>query len=67
MKSYLRGVFSGLMLGAMALSLIRRQTRAPRRFVARMAWRAGKSLGPQAMRLGRVGGRRLIKFARKIG
>jgi hypothetical protein len=67
MKSFLRTMLAGAVMGAVGLSMIQRRLRGPERFVARMAWRAGRDLAPRAARLTRAGGRRLMRFARKIG
>lgn len=67
MKSYVRGLLAGALLGAVAWNVVRRRIAPPRRMAARMAWRAGRHLAPQAIRLTRHGGRRLLRIARRIG
>jgi hypothetical protein len=67
MKSFFRTIAAGAVLGALGLSMVQRKLKAPERFVARMAWQAGRNLAPRAARLTRRGGRRLVRFAKKIG
>lgn len=67
MKSYVRGLLAGAVLGAVAWNVVRRRMAPPRRLAARLAWRAGRRVAPQAVRLTRHGGRRLLRIARRIG
>jgi hypothetical protein len=66
-KSYVRGLLAGAVLGAVAYNVVRRRIAPPRRMMARWAWRAGRDLTPRAVRLTRYGGRRLLRIARRIG
>jgi len=50
-----------------AWNLVHRRLTPPRRLAARLAWHAGRQLAPQAVRLTRHGGRRLLRIARRIG
>jgi len=66
-KTYVRGLLAGAVLGAVAWNLVHRRLTPPRRLAARLAWHAGRQLAPQAVRLTRHGGRRLLRIARRIG
>lgn len=67
MKSYIRGIVAGLVIAALGLTMVRRQMAAPKRFLAKVAWRAGRQLAPNAVRFTQKHGRRLVRFARRIG
>ena len=67
MIKFFRTILAGAVMGVLFWSFLQRRMRRPRRFVSRLAWKAGRDLAPRAANATRVGGRRLARFARRIG
>lgn len=67
MKKFLRTMLAGAVLGAFGWSAVLRRTRAPRRTMARWLYFAGRRWAPRAAQWSTRSGRRLVRFARRIG